>query len=74
MKLLATINPNNAGYQSPIFLMAGENTEGKLNTIQVKPRIQMIRIRTGRLMDDCILLDVPIYRFSDVPIFWFLLY
>jgi hypothetical protein len=55
IKLLATINPNKAGYQSPIFLIEGEKTDGKLNTIQIKPRIQMILIRRGRFKTDCII-------------------
>ncbi len=72
MKLQATISPNKAGYQSPIFLTDGENIDGKLNTIHMNPRMQIIRMRIGRLMVDCIF-DLPIYRLSDMPIFGFML-
>ncbi len=54
MKLQATINPNKAGYQSPIFLIEGEKTAGKLNTIHIKPRIQITEMRVGRFNDACI--------------------
>ena len=68
MKLLATISPNKAGYQSPIFFTAGENTDGKLKTIQMKPRIQIILMRIGRFTVECMLFYVPIYQFADIPI------
>lgn len=56
IKLKATINPNKAGYQSPSFLMEGENTAGKLNTTQIKPRMQTTEIKKGlrRITDDSI--------------------
>jgi hypothetical protein len=50
MKLAATINPNNAGYQSPNFFTEGENTAGKLNTIQIKPRMQTMVNNIGRFL------------------------
>ncbi len=65
IKLVATIKPNNAGYQSPIFFIAGENTDGKLKTIQIKPRIQTILIRVGRFMDACIF---TYYVFNELQI------
>ncbi len=47
IKLEATIMPNRAGYQSPNFLIEGENTAGKLNTIHINPIIQTMEINKG---------------------------
>ncbi len=47
IKLEATIKPNKAGYQSPSFFTEGENTAGKLKTIQINPIIQTTVINTG---------------------------
>ncbi len=51
IKLDATSNPNNAGYQSPNFFIAGANTPGKLNTIQIKPNTQTMVSKTGRFFN-----------------------
>lgn len=50
IKLTATINPKRAGYQSPSFFTEGENTAGKLNTIQVKPNTQTKVSNFGRFL------------------------
>ena len=47
---MATRTPKSAGYQSPIFLSEGENTPGKLNTIQMNPSIHTVEINPGRFM------------------------
>lgn len=47
IKLEATIIPKSAGYQSPSFLIEGENTAGRLKTIHIKPMIQTMVINTG---------------------------
>lgn len=41
IKLPATKNPYKAGTKSPNFFTAGENTAGKVNTIDIKPIMQM---------------------------------
>ena len=51
IKLPATINPNKAGYQSPNFFMAGENTPGKLNTIHINPNTQTSVSNFGRFFN-----------------------
>gem|GEM_PF-5635532 len=53
IKLIATIKPNKAGYQSPSFFTEGENTAGKLNTIQIKPKTQTSVSNFGR----CLIID-----------------
>jgi hypothetical protein len=47
---VATRIPKRAGYQSPIFFKEGAKTPGKLKTIHIKPSIQTIVMRTGRLI------------------------
>lgn len=48
MKLQATINPYNAGTKSPIFLIAGEKTVGKVMITEMYPIMQMNEIIFGR--------------------------
>jgi len=50
IKLAATINPNNAGYQSPSFFTDGENTPIKPNIIQIKPKMHTMVSNTGRFL------------------------
>lgn len=66
MKLEATINPNNAGYQSPIFFMDGENTAGRLNTIHIKPSTQTTDNNIGRFRVTTSILRIKnIYEFTN---------
>src|SRR3972149_6460887 len=62
IKLIATIKPNKAGYQSPSFFTEGENTAGKLNTIQINPNIQTSDSNFGRFL---MMMDSIVYELRN---------
>lgn len=48
--------------------MEGENTEGKLKTIHIKPRMHTTEMRRGRLIDACIA-KLVIWIIGELEIF-----